>query len=75
MVINENADEQDEAVACIGCGAELWPDVDRAFACDDDSFLCFECAERRGGVYDADEERWSVPPDVIGLPDERRAHP
>jgi hypothetical protein len=65
----------DDASFCIGCGAEMWPALDRAFACGPDAFLCFECAERRGGVYEADEDRWTEAPDVADLPDERRPHP
>jgi hypothetical protein len=68
-------DEWNEPVACCDCGAAIWPDVDRAFACSPEAYLCFACAERRGGTYALDEERWTVAPDVAGLPDERQAHP
>jgi hypothetical protein len=68
-------DETEEPTACLQCGAELWPEVDRAFPVGPDAYLCFECAERRGGVYDADEDRWVVAPTVAGLGDERRPHP
>ena len=61
-------------VACAGCGAEIAPEIDRAYAYGPDSYLCFECAERRGGIYDAQEDRWTAAPDVSGLPDERRPH-
>lgn len=64
----------DDATSCVECGAVLWPDVDRPFASSPETFLCYSCAERRGGVYDAAYDRWSVPPDVSGLPDERRPH-
>lgn len=70
----EDTQDSNEASACVDCGEELWPDVGRAFACGPDTYLCFECAERRGGVYEADEDRWTVPPDVSELPDERRPH-
>ncbi len=66
--------DSDEPISCAACGADLWPDVDRAFPASPDTFLCFECAERRGGVYDADEDRWVVAPDVMGVSDERRPH-
>ena len=62
-------------VDCCGCGSTVAPESDRAFAVDDDVFLCFECAIARGGVYDAEEERWSVAPTIVDLPDERRPHP
>ncbi len=73
--MNQERDDWDELTRCIECGAELWPEVDRAFACAPEAYLCFECAERRGGVYDADEDRWTTPPNVIGLVDERQPHP
>jgi hypothetical protein len=65
----------DDSETCAGCGVELWPAVDRAFASGDSVYLCFECAEHRGGVYDEDEDRWTVAPDVSELGDERRPHP
>ncbi len=68
-------DERDEHEVCIECGAEIEPDIDRSFACAPDELLCFACAERRGGVYDERQDRWVLPPDVTGLPDERRPHP
>ncbi len=73
--MTQNADDWADALTCSDCGAELWPDVDRAFASGPNIYLCFECAERRGGVYDSDEDRWTVAPDVSGIADERRPHP
>jgi hypothetical protein len=70
-----NNSDWEESTTCCDCAAPLWPDVDRAFACGPDSFLCFACAERRGGRYDTGEDSWVVPPDVSGLPVERRVHP
>jgi hypothetical protein len=32
--------------------------------------LCDACAVDRGGVYDEPEDRWAVPPDLAGLPEE-----
>lgn len=69
-----DADERDEESTCIDCGATLWPEVDRTFSPGPDAFLCFACAEKRGGVYDADRDRWVEPPDTRDLPDERRPH-
>jgi hypothetical protein len=64
-----------ETVACVDCGEPVCPGADRAFAVSGELFLCFGCAERRGGVFDEDEDRWTVPPQVTDEPDERRAHP
>ena len=67
-------DEQDEASSCIDCGAMVWVDSDKAFASGPDTYLCYACSRRRGGVFDEREDRWAVLPDVTGLPDERRPH-
>jgi hypothetical protein len=72
--MTQDAGDWEDATTCIECGAVMWPDVDRPFATGPDTYLCFECAERRGGVYEPDEDRWIVAPDVSGLPDERRPH-
>jgi hypothetical protein len=67
--------EANDLTDCCDCGASIAPAIDRAFGLNDEEFLCFDCAVLRGGVYDAREERWTVAPNVTGLPDERRAHP
>lgn len=72
--MTQDSSDWEEASACIDCGAVLWPDVDRSFASGPETYLCFSCAERRGGVYDPHEDHWSVAPDISGLPDERRPH-
>lgn len=36
-----------------------------------DAWLCFDCAVRRGGVYDSEEDRWTTAPNVADLPQER----
>jgi hypothetical protein len=72
--MTQDANEPAEPSACSECGAVIFPDIDRAFASGPDVHLCFECAERRGGVYDADEDRWAVAPDVSGIADERQPH-
>lgn len=70
-----NESEWDESIACCDCGEPIFPDIDRAFACNDDAYLCFACAERRGGAFDDEIDQWLVPPDVADLADERRPHP
>src|SRR5579864_6211497 len=66
--------EWGEQTSCSDCGAEIWPDVDRAFSCASRTYLCFACAERRGAVYDARGDRWLVAPSITGLREERRPH-
>ncbi len=68
-------EEYDDLNQCIDCGATIAPGTDRVFALSPEEFLCFECSVRRGGVYDADEDRWTRAPTVEGEPDERRPHP
>lgn len=70
-----HSQEWSELVDCCDCHAPVAPKTDRVFALDADVFLCFGCAIRRGGIYDEDQERWVVTPDVADVPDERRAHP
>ncbi len=67
--------ESDEWVPCNVCGAVIQPSADRGFTYGERGVLCWECAIRRGGSYDSDEDRWSTAPDVVDLPDERRPHP
>ncbi len=66
--------EWEEMVPCADCGATISPNHDRAFAVSDELFLCFGCAERRGGTYDEGRDCWTVAPDVADEPDERRPH-
>lgn len=55
---------------CWMCGAEIQVDRDRGYLFGPDIALCYACAVLRGGVYEVLEDRWVVPPDPTGLPDE-----
>lgn len=66
--------ESDELSQCADCGAEVSPGRDRAYAYDAENVICFECATRRGGGWDALHERWEKAPDLSGLVDSRRPH-
>jgi len=57
---------------CASCGGLLTIGADRAYAFSPTGVLCPACASRRGGVYDAERDRWVVEPDCSDLPDERR---
>jgi hypothetical protein len=70
--MSQDLDDWEDTSACVECGAILWPNVDRAFPSGPDTYLCFACAERRGGVYAEEDDRWTVAPNMAGLPDERR---
>jgi hypothetical protein len=52
---------------CSDCGAELRPEVDRAFAFGTHGVLCFECAVARGGHYDETHDRWVTEPRIDDL--------
>ena len=60
-------EERDVGQPCADCGAQVFGAADRAFEFGSDQVLCWLCAERRGGTYDAHQERWSTPPDVADL--------
>lgn len=63
-------DELEDEVCCSDCGATISRAGDRGFAFGESSVLCFACAERRGGRYDAGEDRWTRAPSIGGLPPE-----
>jgi hypothetical protein len=67
--------EWTELTTCIDCGDEIDPATDDAFPVGETGYLCLKCAVRRGGSFDPEEDRWTTPPDVADLPDERRPHP
>jgi len=60
---------------CWLCGDEVQVEVDRGYLVSAEIVLCHECAAKRGGVYDEHEDRWVVPPDLTGLPEELVARP
>lgn len=63
-------EEWESAGACAQCGASVARDSERGFEFGVGNLLCWGCAIERGGQYDAELERWSVSPNVAGLPDE-----
>jgi hypothetical protein len=64
-----------EPTECNDCGAEVTPGADRTYSISPELILCFECAVKRGGIYEEREDRWLKEPDVSDEPDERRPHP
>ncbi|MFO0564814.1 MAG: hypothetical protein U0263_04080 [Polyangiaceae bacterium] len=70
-----HSSEWNELTPCADCGAEVAPGPDRAFLVNDEALLCFECATKRGGAWDAVHERWTKAPSLDGIPDPRRPHP
>lgn len=63
-------EELDELDECVDCGATVDVETDPSFPFGSRGVLCLECAIRRGGIYDADEDRWTSPPDLRGLESE-----
>jgi len=59
--------EELEGGSCASCGAELGGPGDRSYVLDQRAALCWECALKRGGSYDPDEDRWTVAPRVADL--------
>jgi hypothetical protein len=51
---------------CADCGAPVEQE-ERVFGFGADAVLCWECALRRGGAYDSEEDRWTVEPGVTDL--------
>jgi len=60
--------ELSDLARCASCGDEITPGIDRGFAASGDRVLCYDCAERRGGVWDETRGIWTREPDLIGLP-------
>jgi hypothetical protein len=60
-------EEVREFGACLDCGTETSPAAGRSYAFGSSGVLCWECALRRGGSYDAERDDWSVAPQVGDL--------
>jgi hypothetical protein len=58
---------------CADCGTPT-NNGSPSFEFSEDIVLCFDCALRRGGQYDTEQDTWVVQPDLAGIPDERRPH-
>jgi hypothetical protein len=67
MHVMTHREEVDDLTTCADCGAEISRSTERGFAIGDSAVLCFACAERRGGSYDAEEDRWTRTPSLSGL--------
>jgi hypothetical protein len=53
---------------CADCGVSLWEELHRAFAFGAHEYVCCECGEELGGVFDTQTETWIVPPAPDGRP-------
>ncbi len=64
--------ESDQGTSCADCGAAVLAGAEAGFDFAEDATLCASCAARRGGSYDAHQERWVRPPRIADLLDEPR---
>jgi hypothetical protein len=68
-----NRGSEEEIESCVDCGAATDVGRDRGYVAGE-QVLCWTCAIKRGGNYDADQDRWTVPPRTDDLwDDEYRA--
>lgn len=64
--------ELDLGTQCADCGDPVLSGAESGFGFGDNSVLCSTCATRRGGSYDARQDRWVQPPrfaDLLEEPD------
>jgi hypothetical protein len=61
------SNERDETMTCLDCGEPVSPSTDRMYAVGCEDVLCMACCLARGGVYDEDADRWTVPPKIDDL--------
>ena len=60
-------EEIDETI-CADCGAHVDPTREPTFSLTEEVILCFSCSTRRGGAWDASEEKWKTAPKLENLP-------
>ena len=56
--------EEAEVIPCMSCGAGVRVGERGFMEPGAQEVLCWNCAIQRGGQYDADQERWTVAPDL-----------
>ncbi len=59
--------EEAETLSCAACGSAVDTRAS-AYVYGADGALCFDCAVKRGGAYNAGEDHWYRVPDVSDLP-------
>lgn len=59
--------DDDEPIPCSDCGEPIWGDAERVYTLGEAFALCWDCANRRGGLYDEDTERWIIAPELYGM--------
>jgi hypothetical protein len=56
-----------EVVECADCREPVAPESDVVYAFGNDSVICMACGLRRGGRYNAADDRWVTEPQVDAL--------
>jgi hypothetical protein len=56
-----------DAEVCFDCGSAFFPEATGSYPLGMEAAICTECAMRRGGVYDAENDAWPREPDVRDL--------
>lgn len=59
---------REEIVDCADCGQPLDVDRERGYRATPEWSLCLACAIERGAQFDEEMDRWTVAPDLSGLP-------
>ena len=59
--------EAGQLVHCADCDDEIVSGRERSYEYSEEGEICFDCAIRRGGVYDEPHDRWAVAPAVRDL--------
>lgn len=66
--------EETDLVRCADCGEEIQIE-NRSYMVGPDTVICMDCARKRGGEYDEETDRWSVPPETRDLIEREEAPP
>ena len=57
-----------ELANCADCGSAVDVARERGYGATAEFVLCWQCATNRGAQYDENEDRWTVLPEMSGLP-------
>jgi len=69
---NRDFEIDEDQGRCSDCGQPLPLAAERCCSLSEITTLCWDCALRRGGIYDSDQDRWSVLPDAGDLEESAR---
>ena len=62
----------EEMSDCADCGQPLDAALERGYMTEGEWALCWTCATARGAQFDENEDCWTVPPNLEGLPIDRQ---